>query len=209
MDGSSPGAAIVKVTWSSVCVTSGEVRFQPAGCEACCSPARSHASSTASVVPRSRFRKPTAAGAYRLRSARDRIDLVLPLPALHPRRLAAPARDVRAARPDSGRPLPQADRERIDEASARRPVDEEGVAGRARAPESRARERRQEAGAFRGREGSDARPAGALTAQRLRASGLSRRNGRADGEHRPEPADAPASRASPTGSGTRRSSRRR
>src|SRR5207237_5125152 len=154
VSGSSPGACISRTTVSPSSRVVGEAHPEgrlvgvlvfvvatvtaavPTGASS--SGARSRASSTASVVPNSFFRKLTAsycglgrptlqAGGYDPR--RDGLDLVLPLPAVHPGRAPADPRRLRLARAGPGRALPEADPHDADEAAPARQAEEEGVAG--------------------------------------------------------------------------------
>src|ERR671937_2374061 len=121
----------------------------------------------------------------------DRLDLALPDAAVDPHRPPRDPRRPRLARPRRRRQVPAADRDDADEAAARRPRDEEGVRGRARAPEPRSRERDQEARALRRDEGSCPRAGGDEQPHRggaPRVPGRRRRSGRVAPA---EPPDAP------------------
>src|SRR5581483_10083276 len=120
-------------------------------------------------------------------------------PALGDPRPARPARRVRAPRPRAERALHPAGRDGDREGAALPPLDGAGVECRARAVESRARERDEEGAAARladersaaGAEGDVAADARRAPRAARAAGPAGRRGGRARGD---EPPDAPAPR---------------
>src|SRR5439155_12882134 len=93
----------------------------------------------------------------------------------------------------AGRPVRPADRAGADEGAVRRGTAEEGVQGRARAPEPGARERRLETRALRCDPRPGEGPAGPLATQRRGAAGLPRGRRRA-GSNAPSDEPRPAPR---------------